>query len=57
MVGLNAEAFRGMKRMVEYSIFQRGTIVFIASLLILALASTYPGWIHLPLLAFGIGLG
>lgn len=56
-VGLNAEAFRGMKRMVEYSIFQRGTIVLIASLLILALASTYPGWIHLPLLAFGIGLG
>ena len=28
--GLNSEAFRGMRRMVEYSILQRGTVILLA---------------------------
>ncbi|MBM56310.1 MAG: hypothetical protein CMB32_07115 [Euryarchaeota archaeon] len=54
-IGLNSEAFRGMKNMVAYSIYQRGTTIFIACFAILILKSLYPSWIHVPLVGFGIG--
>jgi O-antigen/teichoic acid export membrane protein len=55
--GLNAEAFRGMRRMVEYSILQRGTVILLA---IIAFFSFHYFEIDfeenlLPLIAFGIG--
>jgi O-antigen/teichoic acid export membrane protein len=55
--GLNSEAFRGMRRMVEYSIFQRGTVILLA---IIAFFSFQYFEIEiednlLPLIAFGIG--
>ena len=34
-MGLNSESFRGMKKMVAYSFYQRGTVVFIACFAIL----------------------
>ena len=56
--GINAEAFRGMRHMVEYSILQRGTIMLLA---IAAFFSFKYFTIELddhlvPLIAFGIGL-
>ena len=56
--GINAEAFRGMRRMIEYSILQRGTIILLA---IAAFFSFKYFSIELPdnlvpLIAFGIGL-
>lgn len=55
-MGLNSEAFRGMKNMVAYSLYQRGTVVFIACFAILILALSYPDWMHIPLIGFGIGV-
>ena len=54
-IGLNSEAFRGMKNMVAYSFYQRGTTIFIACFAILILQHFYPTWIHVPLVGFGIG--
>ena len=56
--GLNSEAFRGMRRMVEYSVFQRGTVILLA---IIAFLSFQHFAVELeanllPLVAFGIGL-
>ena len=55
--GLNSEAFRGMRRMVEYSILQRGTVILLA---IGAFFSFKYFEVDLeenllPLIAFGIG--
>ena len=55
--GLNSEAFRGMRRMVEYSILQRGTVILLA---IIAFFSFHYFEIDfeenlLPLIAFGTG--
>ena len=55
--GLNSEAFRGMRRMVEYSILQRGTVILLA---IVAFFSFQYFEVDLednllPLIAFGIG--
>ena len=56
-MGLNAEVFRGMKNMKAYSFFQRGTVVLIASGIILALGAAYPEWEQNPLISFGAALG
>ena len=56
-MGLNAEAFRGMKNMKAYSFFQRGTVVLIASGVILALGVAYPAWEQNPLISFGLAIG
>ena len=55
---INAEAYRGMRRMIEYSILQRGTVILLA---IAAFFSFKYFSIELadnfvPLIAFGIGL-
>ena len=55
---INAEAYRGMRRMIEYSILQRGTVILLA---IAAFFSFKYFAIELtdnlvPLIAFGIGL-
>ena len=56
--GINSEAFRGMRRMIEYSVLQRGTVILIA----IASFFSYKYFaIELadnvvPLIAFGIGL-
>ena len=54
-IGLNSEAFRGMKNMVAYSFYQRGTTIFIACIAILILRIYYPQWNHVPIVGFGIG--
>ncbi len=56
--GINSEAFRGMRRMIEYSVLQRGTVILIA---IASFFSFKYFAIELadnvvPLIAFGIGL-
>ena len=53
-IGLNSEAFRGMKNMVAYSFYQRGTTIFIACISILILKIYYPQWNHVPIVGFGI---
>ncbi|MBM71212.1 MAG: hypothetical protein CL847_00310 [Crocinitomicaceae bacterium] len=55
-MGLNTEAFRGMKKMVSYSFYQRGTVVFIATIAILILAFNLPYSNQVPLMGFGIGV-
>jgi O-antigen/teichoic acid export membrane protein len=56
--GINAEAFRGMRHMVEYSIFQRGTVILLAIAAFFCFKYfTIELDDHLvPLIAFGIGL-
>ena len=55
-MGLNSESFRGMKNMVAYSFYQRGTVVLIACIAIMILGTKYPEWTHVPLIGFGIGV-
>jgi O-antigen/teichoic acid export membrane protein len=56
--GINSEAFRGMRHMVEYSIFQRGTVILLAIAAFFCFKYfTIELDDHLvPLIAFGIGL-
>ena len=55
--GLNSEAFRGMRRMVEYSILQRGTVILLAIGAFFSFKYFEVGLEEnlLPLIAFGIG--
>jgi O-antigen/teichoic acid export membrane protein len=56
-MGLNSESFRGMKNMVAYSIYQRGTVVLIAVAGIFILEWSSVVSEHIPLISFGIGVG
>lgn len=55
-MGLNAEAFRGMKDMVSYSIYQRGTVLLIAILAIFAIDFYLPGDAAVTILSYGVGV-
>lgn len=55
-MGLNAEASRGMKEMVGYSIYQRGTVLLFAILAIYLGNIYYPSTPELTILGYGIGV-
>lgn len=55
-MGLNSEAFRGMKDMVSYSIYQRGTVLLIAILAIFAIDFYLPGDATVTILSYGLGV-
>ena len=55
-MGLNSEAFRGMKEMVSYSIYQRGTVLLLAILAIYLGDSFYPSTPELTIFSYGIGV-
>ena len=56
--GINSEAFRGMRRMIEYSVLQRGTVILlaIASFFCFKYFAIELADNVVPLIAFGIGL-
>jgi O-antigen/teichoic acid export membrane protein len=55
-MGLNSEAFRGMKEMVSYSIYQRGTVLLLAILAIYLGDRFYPSTPELTIFSYGIGV-
>lgn len=55
-MGINSESFRGMKDMVSYSIYQRGTVLLIAIVAIYAIEYLYPQTNNVAILSFGVGV-
>jgi len=55
-LGLNSEAFRGMKNMIAYSFYQRGTVLVLAIAAIYFLMAQDFAAENTPFVAFGIGV-
>ena len=55
-MGLNSEAFRGMKNMIAYSFYQRGTVLVLAIAAIYYLIASDFAPDNTPFVAFGIGV-